>query len=59
MTEKQKEMIFKLAEIYAELADECMRDEAFHDVMTENNDLYSVSLEEMSAEWYAIGNEER
>lgn len=54
MTDKQKELLATLGETFHAIAEECMNDEKFHQVMIENNDLFPMSLDEMGAEWYAV-----
>jgi len=57
MTEKQKELLTRLSKLYMELNEACA-DEDFHDVMIENNDLFPLSLDEMSAQWLTVADGE-
>lgn len=59
MTEKQKALLFKLGEVFSEIAYECENDEAFHNIMIDNNDLFSMSLDELAAEYNAIAEGQR
>lgn len=54
MTEKQKELINKLYEVYMALSDECEMDEEFHKVINNNNDLIPMSLDDLAYEWKAV-----
>lgn len=59
MTEKQKALLLQLANTFNDLAEECMNDDVFHDVMIENNHLVPMSLDELSAEWFAVVEENK
>lgn len=59
MTEKQKNLLYQLAEIFQELAEECINDESFHEIMIANNDLFPMSLDDLASEWYAVAEEAR
>lgn len=59
MTEKQKKLLYQLAEIFQELAEECINDESFHEIMIANNDLFPMSLDDLASEWYAVAEEAR
>lgn len=54
MTDKQRELIVKMAVTIGEIADECENDDEFHAFIIDNNDLFPMSLDEWSAEWHAI-----
>lgn len=56
MTEKQKELLYKLSTLFAELAGEC-EDDSFSEIMTANNDLFPLSLDEMSVEWFSVARD--
>ncbi|MEK3955699.1 MULTISPECIES: hypothetical protein [unclassified Psychrobacillus] len=59
MNEKQKELLFKLGEVFGEIAEECGKDEKFHQLLIDNNDLYTMSLDELSGEWMAVAEGDR
>ena len=54
MTEKQKELLMTMYHTISELAEECERDEVFHDVMIDNNELFPMSLDEWAFKWFNI-----
>ena len=59
MTEKQKDLLYKLARIYRGLAEECMKDDKFQELMIENNDLIPMSLDELGEEWFSVAEEKK
>lgn len=59
MTDEQKYLLNKLGSTFTRIAEECERDESFHQIMINNNDLYNQSLDELAAEWNAVADNER
>lgn len=56
MTDKQRELLYKMAEIASALGEECETDDNFHEIMIDNNDLFPMCLDEWSWEWNAIAD---
>ena len=54
LTQKQKELLIKFAEMHDDLVEECENDENFNKLIEENNDLITKSLDDLSAEWRAL-----
>lgn len=54
MTDKQTELLSKLGQTFAEIADECTKDEEFHQILTDNNDLFPMSLDELAYEFFVV-----
>lgn len=54
MTDKQKYLLNQMYNTISGLAEECEQDDDFHKVMTENNRLFPMSLDEWSHEWLNI-----
>ena len=59
ISDKQKELLKQLGKIYIELSEECLNDTVFADVMTDNNDLFPMSLDELGHEFLSLSDGER
>ena len=59
MTDKQRNLLVKMAAIISEIAEECENDDKFHAVIVANNDLFPMSLDLWASEWYAVARNER
>lgn len=59
MTETQAELLFKLGQTFGDIAEECTKDEGFHQLLINNNDLFPMSLDELANEWLAVAEGER
>ncbi|WQZ49319.1 hypothetical protein Z3_3 [Bacillus phage Z3] len=58
MTWKQQHLLNQLGNVFSDLAEECMNDESFHEIMIDNNDIIPMSLDELAHEWFAIAQGE-
>lgn len=54
MTDKQRELIIKMAAIVGEIADECENDDEFRAIISDNSNLSQETLDEWTAVWHAM-----
>lgn len=59
LTNKQKELMYKLYSVYMEMVEEYHNDENFRNVLDDNNDLIPMSMDELASEWYALAEGDR
>ncbi|AFQ96354.1 hypothetical protein [Bacillus phage vB_BceM_Bc431v3] len=59
MTWKQQQLLNQLGNVLNDLAEECMKDDNFHEIMIDNNDIIPMSLDELASEWFAVSNGEK
>lgn len=59
ITRKQRELLYMLGNILGDIAEQCENDENFHNVIIENNDLITMSLDELALEFYNIAKDGR
>ena len=59
INEKQQQLLANVAKAFYDLAEECEIDEAFHEVIIDNNDLFPMSLDDLAGEWSNVANGER
>jgi hypothetical protein len=59
MKPHQKELLLKLAKTISDISEECINDDAFHEILISNNDLFPMSLGDLACEWYSVAHEER